>query len=88
MDFAAWQSGVHSALLELLGDSKVSRKFLSSGLVVWSFGAAGTTVTAGPEDHSGLAYLSFSDGRANVLVKLDPDSGRAARYIATRLSES
>jgi hypothetical protein len=56
--------------------------------VVWRLLASGTSVTAGPEDHSGLVYLSFSDGRDNMMVKLEGETERAARYIATRLAQN
>ncbi len=55
---------------------------------MWRSVPWGTAVTVGPEDHSGLAYLSFSDGRASMLVALDSDPAGAARYIAARLAEN
>jgi hypothetical protein len=88
VDFDAWQSDVNTALLDLLGETQFSRSRLESGLVVWRLLASGTSVTAGPEDHSGLVYLSFSDGRDNMMVKLEGETERAARYIATRLAQN
>ena len=88
MDFIDWQSDVNSALRHLFGETAISQTRLASGLVVWRLHAAGTTVTAGPDERPGLIYLSFSDARPNMLVMLEPDSARAARYIATRLAEN
>ncbi len=88
MNFDAWQSDVNAALLELLGEKQFSRSRLESGLVVWRLFSSGTTVTAGPEDHSGLVYLSFSDGRPNMMIDLEGETERAARYIATRLAQN
>jgi len=79
---------VHEALVALLGAANLSHSRLASGLTVWRSVPWGTAVTAGPEDHSGLAYLSFSDGRASMLVALDSDPAGAARYIAARLAEN
>jgi hypothetical protein len=87
MLFDTWEQEVTAMLAALLGEANVSRSQLASGLIVWRL-IGRSTVTAGPEDHSGLVYLSFSDDRPSMLVALDAGIERAARYIATRLAEN
>lgn len=71
----------------MLGSERLSRSQLASGLVVWRL-IGRSSVTVGPEDHSGLVYLSFSDDRPAMMIALDAGTERAARYIATRLADS
>jgi hypothetical protein len=87
MLFTTWEQEVTAQLAALLGEENISRSSLASGLIVWRL-IGRSTVTAGPEDHSGLVYLSFSDDRPSMLVALDAGTERAARYIATRLAEN
>jgi hypothetical protein len=86
IEFGTWEREVSASLEAILGAANLSRSQLASGLIVWRL-TGSSTVTAGPEDHSGLVYLSFSDDLPAMMIALDAGTDRAARYIATRLTD-